>query len=54
MGLYTRHVFPRLCDWAMRTPCIAQLRLSELLGIFKEVLKSEFSMRVTDDGGATL
>ena len=22
MGLYDRHVFPRLCDWSMRTPRI--------------------------------
>ena len=26
MGLYSRHVFPRLCDWAMRTPEMARLR----------------------------
>jgi hypothetical protein len=26
MGFYSRHVFPRLCDWAMRKPHMARLR----------------------------
>ena len=26
MGLYSRYIFPRFCDWAMRNPRIARLR----------------------------
>jgi ubiquinone/menaquinone biosynthesis C-methylase UbiE len=40
MGLYTRHIFPRLCDWAMRAPHIARLRrevLAEVNGAILEV-----------------
>ncbi len=30
MGLYSRHIFPRLCDWSLRTPQIAGLRRKRL------------------------
>ena len=30
MGIYSRHVFPRLCDWAMRDDRFGTLRRSLL------------------------
>ena len=40
MGLYSRLIFPRLCDWSMRNPRMAQLRrevLSEADGDILEI-----------------
>ncbi|MGA9925420.1 MAG: class I SAM-dependent methyltransferase [Isosphaeraceae bacterium] len=37
MGLYSRHVFPRLCDWSMRAPHIARLRRDVLAGANGEI-----------------
>ena len=42
MGLYSRHVFPRLCDWSMRAPHIARLRRDVLAGANGEILESGF------------
>jgi ubiquinone/menaquinone biosynthesis C-methylase UbiE len=40
MGVYSRYVFPRLCDWSMRNPRMADLRrevLSEADGDILEI-----------------
>jgi len=40
MGIYSRLIFPRLCDWAMRNPRMADLRrkaLSEVDGAILEI-----------------
>ena len=42
MGLYARHVFPRLCDWAMSAPRMARLRSEVLAGVGGEVLEIGF------------
>ena len=42
MGLYSRHVFPRLCDWSMRAPHIARLRRDVLAGANGEILEIGF------------
>ena len=42
MGLYSRHVFPRLCDWSMRAPHIARLRRDVLAGVDGEILEIGF------------
>ena len=42
MGLYSRHVVPRLCDWVMRPPRIAQLRRDVLVGASGEILEIGF------------
>ena len=42
MGLYSRHVFPRLCDWSMRTPRIARLRRDVLAEANGEILEIGF------------
>ena len=42
MGLYTRHIFPRLCDWVMRAPDIARLRRETLTRVDGEILEIGF------------
>src|SRR5271157_1997273 len=42
MGLYSRHVFPRLCDLSMRAPHIARLRRDVLAGANGEILEIGF------------
>src|SRR5271157_4994604 len=42
MGLYSRLIFPRLCDWAMRAPHIARLRRDVLAGANGEILEIGF------------
>jgi ubiquinone/menaquinone biosynthesis C-methylase UbiE len=42
MGIYSRHVFPRLCDWAMRSPPISRLRRELLSEVDGEILEIGF------------
>ncbi len=42
MGLYSRHIFPRLCDWAMSGPWMGKLRSEALAGVGGEVLEIGF------------
>jgi SAM-dependent methyltransferase len=42
MGLYSRWIFPRLCDWAMSSPEIARLRKEVLADVGEEVLEIGF------------
>jgi ubiquinone/menaquinone biosynthesis C-methylase UbiE len=42
MGLYSRLIFPRLCDWMMRAPQITHLRRQLLAGAQGEVLEIGF------------
>ncbi|MGA2705618.1 MAG: class I SAM-dependent methyltransferase [Isosphaeraceae bacterium] len=42
MGLYSRLIFPRLCDWAMRTPCIERLRREVVAEVDGEILEIGF------------
>ena len=42
MGLYSRHIFPRLCDWAMRSPDIARHRCEVLSRAVGEILEIGF------------
>ena len=42
MSLYSRLIFPRLCDWAMRTPHIEQLRREVLAKANGEILEIGF------------
>ncbi len=42
MGLYSRHVFPRLCDRAMRRPEMARLRSEVLSDVGGDVLEVGF------------
>ena len=42
MGLYSRHVFPRLCDWSMRNPRMARLRREVLSEVDGEILEIGF------------
>ena len=42
MGLYSRHVFPRLCDWTMRNPRMARLRREALSEVDGEILEIGF------------
>jgi len=42
MGLYARHIFPRVCDWAMRAPEIARLRRDALSSANGEILEIGF------------
>jgi ubiquinone/menaquinone biosynthesis C-methylase UbiE len=39
MGLYSRLIFPRLCDWSMRTPLIERLRRDVLSAVDGEILE---------------
>jgi SAM-dependent methyltransferase len=42
MGFYARHVFPRLCDWAMRDPRFGSLRREVLAQADGEILEIGF------------
>ena len=42
MGIYSRLIFPRLCDWAMRTPHIERLRREVLAKANGEILEIGF------------
>ena len=42
MGIYSRLIFPRLCDWAMRTPRIERLRREVLAEANGEILEIGF------------
>ena len=42
MGLYSRHIFPRLCDWMMSDPRMSRLRHEALAGVGGEVLEIGF------------
>ena len=42
MGIYSRLIFPRLCDWAMRTPRIERLRREVLAKANGEILEIGF------------
>ena len=42
MGLYSRHIFPRLCDWAMSEPRMAALRHDLLADVEGDVLEIGF------------
>ena len=42
MGIYSRHVFPRLCDWSMRNPRIDRLRSETLAQVEGEILEIGF------------
>jgi ubiquinone/menaquinone biosynthesis C-methylase UbiE len=42
MGIYSRLIFPRLCEWAMRNPRIEQLRREVLSEVCGEVLEIGF------------
>jgi ubiquinone/menaquinone biosynthesis C-methylase UbiE len=42
MGIYSRHIFPRLCDWAMRRPEMARLRSEVLADVGGDVLEVGF------------
>ncbi len=42
MGIYSRLIFPRLCDWAMRAPHIARLRRDVLAKANGEILEIGF------------
>lgn len=46
MGLYARHIFPRLCDWSMRTPRIERLRSETLTEVDGEILEIGFGTGV--------
>ena len=42
MGIYSRLIFPRLCDWAMRNPRMADLRREALSEVDGEILEIGF------------
>ena len=42
MGFYSRHIFPRLCDWSMRNPRMARLRREVLSEVDGEILEIGF------------
>jgi SAM-dependent methyltransferase len=42
LGLYSRHIFPRLCDWVMSDPRMAKLRSELLADVGGEVLEIGF------------
>jgi ubiquinone/menaquinone biosynthesis C-methylase UbiE len=42
MGFYSRVIFPRLCDWAMRSPEFTQLRKNALADVRGEILEIGF------------
>ena len=42
MGIYSRLIFPRLCDWAMRTPRIERFRREVLAKANGEILEIGF------------
>jgi ubiquinone/menaquinone biosynthesis C-methylase UbiE len=42
MGIYSRLIFPRLCDWSMRNPRIERLRSETLAQVEGEILEIGF------------
>jgi ubiquinone/menaquinone biosynthesis C-methylase UbiE len=42
MGIYSRLIFPRLCDWTMRNPRIDRLRSETLAQVGGEILEIGF------------
>src|SRR3954463_5386912 len=42
MGIYSRIIFPRLCDWVLNDPRMAKLRKELLADVDGEVLASGF------------
>ncbi len=42
MGIYSRLIFPRLCDWAMQNPRMAELRREALSEVNGEILEIGF------------
>ena len=42
MGIYSRLIFPRFCDWAMRNPRMARLRREVLSEVDGEILEIGF------------
>ncbi len=42
MGIYSRLIFPRLCDWAMRNPRMVRLRLEALSEVDGKILEIGF------------
>ena len=42
MGIYSRLIFPRLCDWTMRNPRIERLRSETLAQVEGEILEIGF------------
>ena len=42
MGIYSRLIFPRLCDWAMRNPRMVRLRMEALSEADGEILEIGF------------
>src|SRR4051812_27814895 len=42
MGIYSRIIFPRLCDWVMNDPRMAKLRREALADVSGEVLEIGF------------
>jgi SAM-dependent methyltransferase len=42
MGIYARFIFPRLCDWAMRNPRMADLRRAALSEVDGDILEIGF------------
>jgi ubiquinone/menaquinone biosynthesis C-methylase UbiE len=42
MGMYSRIIFPRLCDWTMRSPPFARLRKEVLASVDGEILEIGF------------
>lgn len=42
MDLYARHIFPRLCDWIMRSPQVQRLRGETLAEVEGETLEIGF------------
>ena len=47
MGLYSRLIFPRLCDWAMRNPRMVRLRMEALSEANGEILEIGFGQGST-------
>jgi ubiquinone/menaquinone biosynthesis C-methylase UbiE len=42
MGIYSRLIFPRLCDWSMRNPRMERLRTETLAEVEGEILEIGF------------
>jgi hypothetical protein len=42
MGIYSRLIFPRLCDWSIRNPRIERLRIETLAQVEGEILEIGF------------
>jgi len=49
MGLYSRYVFPRLCDWSMRDPRFGSLRREVLAQADGDILEIGFGTGLNPD-----